>query len=553
MSPGGASQKPDGTRTFPRPAPFVGLRGWQVIVLLAAWVYLCALHHSNNGLWFQSDAPRHAANGLFWKDFLLSGSLDPEGYALSYYARYPVIYPTAYPPAFYLLEGAAFALFGASPSVAQALVLGFALLAALYALAWLRRWVGPEAGWAAALVLLCPGVVRWSHVVMLNVPALALSLAALYHARRWLEEAAPRQLYLAAGLGVFAVLTYYPAAVLALVAFAWLFALRRWQLLWQRRTLRVIAVSGLLVLPCALVALRFAPVQVGQVGAAPSRLLLWRTWTYYPIRIGQLMEFHLVALAAGGAVAGLLCRRWRQETVLLLIWIGVCYVVFSYISAREGRYFLPVILPLVGLGAIALLAEARWLGTVWDLSPEWVGVGATAAILVLVGTETWLATQVPVPVLSGFRPVVEYLKEVAPDEPVLYDGPCDAVFTFHVQADDPDYRRRVVLGRELLADTPQSQVLSVLRSRGGCRWFVIERSGLLGPAEPSWTLRSQIHEPDFELVRSFPMVGRDIDRLEVYRLLGPVQSVEEVELPFPTLGDKTRHAVRPIPTRGGDR
>jgi hypothetical protein len=123
---------------------------WQTVLVIAAWAYLCGLFWDNDGLWFQGDAPRHAINGIFWKDFLLSGSIDPRAYALSYYARYPAICPTLYPPGFYLLEALMFGLFGPSPYVGKGLVLCFALMAGLYTLAWLRRWLSPAAGGARA-------------------------------------------------------------------------------------------------------------------------------------------------------------------------------------------------------------------------------------------------------------------------------------------------------------------------------------------------------------------------------------------------------------------
>jgi len=112
----------------------------QILLLLIAWLYICWLHWDNDGLWY-GDAPRHAANGLFWKDYLLSLSLNPRNYALSYHARYPVIAPTTYPPAFYLLEAVVFGVFGPSPYIAKGLVLGFALIAGLYTTAWCHRWI----------------------------------------------------------------------------------------------------------------------------------------------------------------------------------------------------------------------------------------------------------------------------------------------------------------------------------------------------------------------------------------------------------------------------
>src|SRR5918996_6315635 len=113
---------------------------WQCVLLLAVWLYVGALHWDNDGLWYQGDAPRHAANGLFWKDFFSTLPADPIQFALSYYAHYPVIQPAAHPPGFHLLEAAGYAVWGPTPWVGKTVTLGFTLLAGAYALAWTRRW-----------------------------------------------------------------------------------------------------------------------------------------------------------------------------------------------------------------------------------------------------------------------------------------------------------------------------------------------------------------------------------------------------------------------------
>jgi hypothetical protein len=109
----------------------------------------------------------------------------------------------------------------------------------------------------------------WSNAVMLNVPATAISLAALYHARRWMESpdepAIRRQLYLAAGLSVTATLTHFISAVLVFVIVAWLLILGRWTLLWNRKTVFVILGAAVLVLPFPIpgddVVFRIKPIQ----------------------------------------------------------------------------------------------------------------------------------------------------------------------------------------------------------------------------------------------------------------------------------------------------
>jgi hypothetical protein len=564
-----------------------GGAGWQVVLLVAAWIYLSGLHFSNDGLWFQGDAPRHAANGLFWKDFVLRLPSDPKGYALSYYARYPVIYPTAYPPAFYLLEGGAFALLGPSPEVAKGLVLGSALLAGLYTLAWLRRWVAPEAGWAAALVLLSPGVVLWSHAVMLNVPATALSFAALYHTRRRLEQpavGARRHLGAAVVLTVLALLTYYPAGVVLAIGAAWALALGGWRVLFSRRALALAAGFVLLAVPCLLVAGRWAPTQLEHANPLAAEARTAANWTFYPSGLPELFRPDLLGLAAGGILLGLWTRRWRRETLLLLTWLAVTYVVFSCLPAKATRYVLPLGLPLVCLAAIALVGLGEGIGAALKARAELGKAAAVASLLVLLAVHARLAAQVRVPSVTGFRQVVEFVEHAAPDEPILYAGYYDGVFTFYLQANDPGYRRRVVLSRKLLfvptariedaamastvglLTSPHGAgpleaatglypgrgrpvIMDVLQTRGGCRWIVIEQSAAGRPGGPTWGLRAAVQGPQFEFVRSFPIWGADIDHVDVYRLLAPVQCTDEVEIGLPALGESEHQRVRPIPTR----
>lgn len=560
--------------------------GWQVVLVVAAWVYLCSLHWNNDGLWYQGDAPRHAANGLFWKDYLLSPTVNLKEYALSYYARYPVINLLGHPPVFHLLEGVLFAVFGPSPYVAKGLVLCFALLAGLYTLAWLRLRVADEAGWGAPLLLLLPGVVYWSHAIMLNVPAFALGIAALYHARRWLEssppqarsaereaqrverlsEGAPRSALraarFAAVLSLLAVLTYFTAGVVVLVMLAWLIALRRWQLLGNARTLVILMVAALPLLPCLVVVFVWAPTHVSWVIPAAWQLEQLATWTYYPSELPSLCSPHLLVLAAVGMVAGLISAQWRREVLLLLVWLAVIYLFFSLLPAKEARYVLLASGPVVFLCMIALVILAQRIAAFAKWQRQTVRCLCTVAIVILLGVQVGLAPSVNVPSLEGMREMVQFLETVDPDEPLFYDGHFDGVFAFHVQAGDPDYRRRVVLGGKLLyasavvpgwrlrefVSTPE-EVIAALRTRGGCRWLAIEVGESSEQVASARLLRKVIEGPHFKQVRSFPIGHPKVERVDVYRLLLPVDRVEEVDLAFPILGETTTYRVRPIATR----
>jgi hypothetical protein len=536
----------------------------QTVLVVAVWLYLCSLHWNNDGLWFQGDAPRHALTGLFWKDYLQSFTPNLKDYTLSYFARYPAIKPTSYPPLFHWLEGGMYGLLGPSPYVAKHLVLLFALLAAVCTTLWLRRWIAPEAGWAGAALLLLPGIVRWSHGVMLNVPALGFSLAALFYVRSWMDTergaARPRHLYWGMALSMAAVATYYPGAVVLLVIGAWLGCFGGYQRLLSRRTLAWAGVGALAAAPLGWLLLRWAPTSIGWVIPVGRQVTSLDNWLYYANRLPNLVGFPLLGLAVVGAVAGCASPRWRRETWLLLIWAAVVYVAFSLIRAKESRYVLLLCPALLMLGTIAVLVFVQAAGRRLRATPSAIRIAAAAMFLLLIGVQAGQARRIPLTSLSGFREAAAFFREHAPAEPVLYDGYYDGPFTFYMRAGDPGFRQRVVLGNKLLyayalnqgwrleeyASTPD-EVLEILQSRGGCRWLAIEMSDRSDTLAAARLLREVVQREEFQKVTSFSMGPRG--RIDIYRLLVPVRTPEFVELSFPILGAGTRFRTRPVPAR----
>jgi hypothetical protein len=524
----------------------------QVLLVLAAWVYLCGLHQENDGLWFQGDAPRHAMNGLFWKDFLLSGSADPLGYTQAYYARYPAICPNRYPPGFYLLEAVLFGLFGPSPYVGKGLVFGFALLAALYTLAWLRRWAASAAGGVAALLLLTPGLTTWAHAVMLNVPALALGLAALYHARRALETPdgprCPAHLYAATALALFGILTYPTTGVVVFIGLAWLMALGRWKLLARPRT-QVLAIGcAVLLLPWAYVVCRWAPQQLRQAAPQAHGLTDPWGWAFYPHHVTELLDPLVLALGVVGGIIGLAQRRWRQETVLLLLWLAVCYAVFSLIEAKEGRYLLLVCPPAICFNALTLLSVSERVEALAPVLRK--GMVFSLCLVILVVAEAELARHRKIPSVHDFREVVAFVERMAPSEPILYDGAHDGVFIFYIRGSDPNYHRQVVLGPHLLraaapAEPADEAVESALLD-SGCRWLVIE-FGVLSEGEPlAQALRRVVTRDAFEHVHSFPIARKGVQRVGVYRVRNPARRPGARGVPVEVPGFLGPDKIEPI-------
>ena len=536
----------------------------QVLVLLAIWTYLFTLHLDNDGLWFQGDSPRHAVTGFFWLDYLRDFTTDAKGYALSYYARYPAIDPASRPPVFYLLEAAAFALLGPSPYAAKTVVLIFSLLSALYLMAWLRHSISSEAGWAAGLLLLLPGMMTWSHAIMLNVPALAFGLGALYHARRWLETHDGRRPdFLAATLlTMLGILTYYTAGIVVIIIASWMVLQRDWRRPVNDKVLLVAGISIFTLLPFVWLIAHWAQIQLGWLLPSASHLATLSTWTFYPLHMPQIVDMHLIFLAGLGLLTGLAQRRWRREAIILTSWIAILYVVFSIIYAKDIRYALPVMAPLVMLCAIGVNSVSEWLKRRLHMSGPAGRQLTTMVILVILLSQAYLIRQHTVPSVSGYRELVAFLEQAAPTEPLFYEGYHDGIFTFYVRAGDDDFQRRVVLGSKLLyasakvpgwrqqdfVNSPED-VVRVLRDQGGARWLAVEVPARGQQSAPVRALYEALGTSDFELVRSFSIDASSVERVDVYRFRLPVREVKEVELPFPVLGPDVRYRTRPV-TRG---
>ncbi len=530
---------------------------WQTLGVLLAWLYVVILHLNNDGLWYQGDAPRHAANGLFWWDVLTNLPRDPLGFALGYYARYPVINPIVYPPGFYLAEGAAFSLLGPSPFVAKGLVAVLALAASLYTTAWLRRWIAQEAGWGGTLLILQPGIILWTTAVMLNVPSMAIGLAALYHARRWLGAPDSRHIYPAAILAVLATLTYFPGGIVIPIIVAWVLTERRWGALGIRRGLWIAALSVVALLPPALVVLWYNPVHLGVVSRA-HRLPMWTLakWTWYFTHLPQLCGIWLLLFAGLGIVLGMRDRNRRPETKRILIWLAVCYVGFSLLPVREDRFVLLLGPPLVFLGAMSMVDLCRRCAMRIGTNPSHaclVGLG------VLIVSSATKAPLVDVPRIQGFKEVAAFFEQVAPEERVFYDGFHNGVFSFYRLANDHRFAGGVALGskllyvkefrqyKDLVGSPPEA--METLRRQCGCEWLALEQGELSNELPAAKHLREAVTGNQFAYVRSFPILGASATQVDVYRFRIPVEKPPEVHFRLPSLGGGAEFRVRPLNLR----
>jgi len=525
---------------------------WQAAGVVLAFLLVASFHHENDGLWFQGDAPRHAANGLFWWDLLRATPVDPVDYAVRYYARYPVIAPATYPPLTYIVEGLAFAVFGPSPSVARYTILSFAMVAGIYTMAWARTWIGTLAGWTGVFLAFIPGIALWSNAVMLNVPATALGIASLYHFRRWLENGRTIQLVSTAAFVAAVLLTYYPGASVLSILTAW-FLFRVRHLSFDRRLWWMVPIALLAVVPLT-AALLLSPLHTSRHLPWMGFLTRRTTWTFYWFALPSLVGTVTLSLSVAALAVAVWFERWRVEAAYLVLWIAVLLVGLSVLPARDPRYILLVAPAFVLAVAIGIAAAVRSLP---EFAPPYQMVMLAGALAIGV----WSAGRVAVPRVTGFREIALFLQQQAPTDAVLYDGDYDGLFGFYVRALDPAFERRVVLASKLLysygpgatfewtqtsAVASTDDVVTLLRTRSGCRWVAIEARRKPPAVVARRLLAEAVTRSEFEFVRSFPITGAGDRRVDLYRMVNRVEPSTAVDLSFSSLSGRTFLHVVPI-------
>jgi hypothetical protein len=166
--------------------------------------------------------------------------------------------------------------------------------------------------------------------------------------------------------------------------------------------------------------------------------------------------------------------------------------------------------------------------------------------------EAQLARGRTLPAVGGFREIAAFVEHAAPAEAVLYDGQHNGVFTFHVRAGDPEYRRQVVRGdklfpsassREVDADAYEATLVAC-----GCRWLVIEFGTSSEGTARARSLRQVLGGSAFRRVRSFPIAdaGASVERVDVYQVLEPRRQCGEVLLTIEVPGAPGPETVEPI-------
>jgi hypothetical protein len=407
-----------------------------------------------------------------------------------------------WPPLFHFVEGVFFFLFGDSAIVARLLVVIFALLGLIY---WFKIVCELQNEWAAAvsatLLAFLPSVLLYEKSVMLEIPALALCIAASFYWVHYLKTDEPGAVYRFAALAALALLTKQHSIYLAVFCLLTILYERKWRLLLTKQLLRALGLCVLIVGPFYTLAFTMhARTIANTLFQSPSQ---GNPYTFYPFSLPKQLGLIVLILA----LFGILTQRWwakQRGASLMGMWILACYLTFTFIALKEPRYILYWLPPFLYF-AVGPLTTIELPGRVRPL--------AALAMIGIVTTQAWSAWTFQRPYISGYAVLAHRMMEAGDPGIVLLDAEMAGNFIFYVRTLDPE-KRCIVLRKALYATRIWKQYASeeLLHSRGelesmlasyGIKYIVVDNGPVDFPIQN--TLRELLRGGQFRLVATIPI------------------------------------------------
>src|SRR5271157_1303663 len=330
---------------------------WDVVflLLLTFAVFLLFRTSPRAGDFWWSDAPRHAMDGVFYRDMARSLPVTHlKQWATDYYLQYPAVTVLFYPPLFALVEAVFFSLFGVSHAVAQLTVSVFFLATAYGAYFLTRRWVGRVAAFASALLFVgTPGMALWGRQVMLEIPTFAFLLWCSFFFFRYLDSGRSRDLNLAVAFLVAGIYTkqtvifIVPAYLLTLFYVYRKTIFRRPEIWWCT----VLFSAG--IMPLIVFAWMWGRTNVHQsIGGNWVQYSRgsFGGWTYVARQWQYQVGWAVLVLAVVYCVGAILWKEWRLPRPALFFfgaWILTGYLFFTLIALKEPRHPIFLVFSLV--------------------------------------------------------------------------------------------------------------------------------------------------------------------------------------------------------------
>ena len=498
--------------------------------LLALFFGLWALRGVGSGHVINTDAARHAMNGVFIRDLILeNGFTDLVAYGQSYYSRLPALSLPYHPPVFPMFEAIFFLVLGvnilaARLAIATATAVSFVLLYRLIVATHHSQML-------AALTTVTFFSMRLSQTlsqeVFLEFPMMAFILGAL-HCLKCLDEKYPFKHGLAfAVLAGTAVWTKQHAVFLGSVPFLYVAVSGRWRLLLQKTIwLSSVVFGGLVLAWVGLCVWFFDGSGIHHTSLSypdEAGVVFLNNLEYYAHAFDRNLGT-LPAILLGVAFLVCLFMARRQENGfaqnhLYLAWILAVSILLAVLGDYTSRYLFLLYAPLFLTGYFVL---HRGCSFFLSGTKVWYIPVAIAAVYFAGGLRA------PSSFMHGPAEVASHV--VAADSSrVLYCGQTDGSFIFALRSLDPQRQTMVIRGGKLPDATFLTDNMEQFAHDYGIHHIILEKTkvnrGWRHTKEPSpWLNLLQSIPPSMVLEHTIPLKSSQRDfngDLLMYRFTNP--------------------------------
>lgn len=454
---------------------------------------------------YNVDEAQHAVTGLFVSDAFRDLPIqNPVQYAYRYYAQYPAVAILHWPPLFYIVEGLSFLLFGPSVVSARLSVLLFCVLLLYQWFRLIDETLDSYTAEICTVVLgLLPMILLFEKSVMLEIPSLALGVAAIRHWIAYLERNQRRSLYFSALWLSAALLCKQTSIYLLVFCVLTLLVTGHWKWIFSRDAAIFAGIVGVLAGPFLMLMLLLQGKAVAN-DLESYRMSGWERIIYYSDTLPNTVPPILLILALLGAA---LAFRWDvpKRTAIMGCWLLSGYITFSWFGQREPRFAVYWLPPLVYF-AVGLITR------VFRTGPLRIAMRVAAAgLLIMLLIPAWRYHR---PYISGYKETASRVVKSYDSGIILFDGPVPGNFVFFLRALDPA-RRFVVLRKLLYADDirrgagseqllhSKEEILNAFQEYGVRIAVVSQNLGVSFNSQR--VLRTELSSDDFNLVQRFPI------------------------------------------------
>ena len=510
---------------------------WWTPYVLAAVLTLLSLRGSGALAPVDTDAARHAMNGVFIHDLLASGRLlHPIEYGKEYYGRLPALSMPYHPPFFPGVEALFYFVFGVrlfSARLAVALAVGTCSLL-LYRMVRTTHGSHELAFCVTASTFILWNAQLVATDVMLEYPALALAMAAISCAvvtERVYSMRMALWFALFASAGIWA--KQHAVFAGAVPPLYFLFT-GRWRLLFGKALVISSALLGAALYVLIRLSAPFQETGVSEVATSAEdvRWIFLNNLKYYVEGVLDLM-WGISGLFALLVCAALLILIWKKGTQGLNLWLYLSWAiailpVLLFVGSYSLRYFffvMPAVMTisyvLIGRAAVILSGErtARWI--------------LAACVTVWCGAGLFFHPDF----LRGPAEAAQLVVRKTPGR-VVYFGDADGSFAFAVRVLDPAQQTIVVSGEKLPDGILNATLFDAFCQRYSIGWVVFEN----GVHRAKWADLAERPGSQLALVRTLPLVSSRSrwrhGSVSVYRFSGPVNPGAPLKIEIPRIGSE---------------